>query len=203
MKIRYLSLLTTLVFLGFTVSAFAGKPVYSDYKVVIAGAVYGGSAPPPSEPWGYDGNQVYSVRTHPGSINLNYFRTHFGARGENCFGDLVVGDPVGSPPPPQTPFGGFLRKYQKETATGMFWFHGFTGEDEPTDRKAVLYLLKVTGVFKPSLAGWPDNKNIFMEMPNWELTVENQGKNVALRSCEDSGIWTVAQMMMVSVVTEP
>jgi hypothetical protein len=187
MKIRYLTLLTTLVFLGFTVSAFAkGKPVYFTYDVELIGDVYGES----DTSWGDDGNQVYSLRNQPGLMNLNHFRTFFnnlrgGKTGENCFGDLVVAVPPALIPAPTTPLRGFLREHKKGVANGMFWFRGFTGEPLEADRKAVLYLLVVTGEFLGGSAGWPENEKI-MDMTNWELKVENEGKSVANRSCEGS-----------------
>jgi len=194
MKIRYLTLLTTLVFLGFTVSAFAkGKPVYFTYDVELIGDVYGES----DTPWGDDGKLVYSLRNQPGLMNLNHFRKFFniergGITGENCFGDLVAAVPPALIPAPTTPLRGFLREHKKGVANGMFWFSGFTVDAVGSpDRKSVLYLLQVTGEFvKGSAAGWPENGNLnsnFMVMTNWELKVENEGKSVANRSCEDSG----------------
>ena len=189
MKIRYLPLLTTLVFLGFTVSAFAkGKPTnFPDYDVLIAGAVSGESV----ASWGYNGKQVYSQRGRNEEMNLNYFRAFFDSgKGERCFGDIDA----------MTNFGGFLRKHKKGAANGMFWFVGSTGD---TPIEPVLYLLVVTGEFVFGPAGWPENGNVedgnLMVMPNWTLKVENEGTDVASRSCEGSGEWTAEKMMIVSV----
>ena len=139
MKIRYLTLLITLVFLGFTVSAIAkGKPGnFPDYDVLIEGAVSGESG----VSWGYNGRQVYSQRGRQEKMNLDYFRTFFGPKGLDCFGGT---DPTNSelPPNSMTNFGGFLRKHKKGAANGMFWFVGSTG-DAPIE--PVLYLLVVTG----------------------------------------------------------
>jgi hypothetical protein len=127
---------------------------------------------------------VYSQRGREEPINLDYFRGLFGPEGLSCFGS------IGSP----TYFGGFLRKHKKDAANGMFWFVGSTGV---APLKEVLYLLEVTGEFV-NPATWPENDNL-MSMPNWTLKVENEGKDVARRSCEGSGTWDAEDVMIVSV----
>jgi hypothetical protein len=43
MNTRFLTVLITLTFLGFSVTAIAGKPTFPDYDVLIAGIVSGHS----------------------------------------------------------------------------------------------------------------------------------------------------------------
>ena len=88
-------------------------------------------------------------------------------------------------------FGGFFRKYKSSKAVGMFWFPGFTTRDSAGDQKKVLYLLKVEGYFRDGPDGFPGNGKV-MHMTHWTLTVENKGKKVASRSCEDSGTFESA-----------
>jgi hypothetical protein len=199
MNTRFLTVLITLTFLGFTVTAIAGKPTnFPDYNVEIEGAVSGGSI----EPWGYNGKQVYSQRGRNELMNLDYFRVEFGPKGLRCFGgtDPTISTNLTNQ---MTNFGGFLRKHKKDAANGMFWFVGSTGDVPPLERKQVLYLLEVTGEFVGGPAGWPENENL-MSMPNWTLKVENEGKDVARRSCEGSGTWDSGELMMVSVdVVQP
>jgi hypothetical protein len=195
---RFLTVLITLTFLGFSVTAIGGKPTFHVYDVVIAGAVSSGES---SDFWGYNGKQVYSQYGRHEEMNLNYFRAFFDPKGKglSCFGgtDSTIST---SPPNLMTNFGGFLRKHKKDAANGMFWFRGHTSD---TADGTVLYLLEVTGEFD-NPPGWPENGSL-MIMPNWTLKVENEGKDVASRSCEDSGVWPVTlsdtpyEVMIVSV----
>jgi hypothetical protein len=143
---------------------------------------------------------VYSQRGRNELINLDFFRVLFDLKGLLCFGGT---DPTISTNPPNqmTKFGGFLRKHKKDAANGMFWFRGYTSDTADGD---VLYLLEVTGEFgDPPVddpPDWPENGSL-MIMPNWTLKVENEGKDVASRSCERSGEkWTdPAHIMIVAV----
>jgi len=178
MKIRYLTLLTALIFLGFTVSAYAIKPGnnYPKYNYEIDGGTSGflqgvGSG------WIWNGTQVGSTyadgRTFP--LEMSYI-TDDDEVGTECFLSTVY-------------MGGFFKKQKKSTAVGMFWFPGKT-RASAGDQKNVLYLLMIEGhfgiVYDPT--GFPGNGKI-MYMTHWTLSVENQGKRVKSRSCEGSGIF--------------
>jgi hypothetical protein len=193
MNTRFLTVLITLTFLGFSVTAIGGKPDFPDYNVIIDGAVSAKSV----NSWGYNGKQVYSQRNSPEVMNLDFFREFFGPKGLSCFGGTDPTVPENEPNL-KTNFNGFLRKHKKDAANGMFWFRGHTSD--PADGK-VLYLLEVTGKFDDP-ATWPKNDNL-MSMPNWTLKVENEGKDVAWRSCEDSGTWDAEDVMIVSVSLPP
>ncbi len=168
MNTRFLTLLTALVFLGFTVSAFAVKPdcedtssthpkcnpdsggdTYPLYEVTIDGEVTGRGSISGSLPWlwTYDGRWMGSGGS--GQLNLDFFRTGFpagpfnGADGANCFPTNV------------DIFSGGFRKHKHSTADGMFWFDGFAADGET----AVFYLLRVTGhFFEGRFKDWPENQ---------------------------------------------
>ena len=162
MKIRYLTLLTALIFLGFTFSAYAIKP--------------GNDYPKYGWEWIWNGTQVGSTyaqgRTFP--LEMTYISPLVGnypGSDNECFGDDVT-------------FGGFFRK-KAGKAVGMFWFPGFT-KYSAGNQKKVLYLLKIEGTFVAGSDGFPGNGKV-MHMTHWTLSVENQGKRVKSRSCVGSG----------------
>jgi hypothetical protein len=119
--------------------------------------------------WIWNGRQVGSTYAQGRifDLDMTYIRSEVG---DGCFPSAVK-------------FGGFFRKAKKSTANGMFWFWGTTsnGLDD------VLYLLKIDGYFGGGpVNGFPGNDEI-MYMTDWTLKVENQGAEVASRSCESSG----------------
>lgn len=196
MSTRLLTLLTTLAFLGFSVSVLAGKPdkcetwpncdggdgggeeLY-DVRITEPGLVTGGG-----DRWKYNGRSIdYPTFNQPigitYSLNLSFFEWHFGVQGPRCFG--LSGTELHT-----AGFG----KHKGSDAHGKFWFRGFTHHKDPDDRIQVLYLLIVDGDFQGDPKGWPENggsgDNV-MHMVDWELKVENAGANIANMSCEDSG----------------
>jgi hypothetical protein len=202
MKVRFLTLLTTLAFFGFTVCAFAGppdkcfpwpscKPYSGDgedlYTVTISGEVPGGGPL-----WQYDGRSIDFPAFHrpigaDAELNLDFFENLFNsqdsldpARGTRCFSGW--GDPLNS--------AGVLKR-RKSDAHGKFWFRGSTHHISVADRKQVLYLLIVDGDFADGPEGWPENGGSlggnYMDMTDWELKVENEGTDIAGMSCEGSG----------------
>jgi hypothetical protein len=191
MKTRYLTILTTLAFLGFTVHALAAPPgsctpwpscniASGDgeelYDVEITGLVPGGGTL-----WQYDGKGVDFTWFQPegdAALDLTFFRTDLdgpftGSGGENCF------EP-GDVPLHAAGFGKF-----KKSALGRFWFEGYTVDGGATP---VLYLLTVTGWFDDDKT-WPAEESRVnrMHLTQWEIKVENQGSVIGNMSCEYSG----------------
>ena len=134
MNIRFLTILTTLVFLGFSVHALAGKPdrctpwpscktASSDgeelynVEITIDGVINSGGG----YYWQYDGKGVDYFGFQPdgyGELNLDYFR-EFLDGGEFCFqGGL------------QPLFEAGLRKFKHGSALGRFWFDGTAKDGE-------------------------------------------------------------------------
>ena len=94
MKIRYLTLLTTLLFLGFSISAFAGKygPPYPTFDVNFGGELIGYGTL-----WQSSKKQkslTYWASDHPegsvGVINGAYFNHEFAPLPANCFGGDIA-----------------------------------------------------------------------------------------------------------------
>ncbi|MEE8338902.1 MAG: hypothetical protein V3R56_02090 [Xanthomonadales bacterium] len=205
MKTRCLTILTTLAFVGFSVHAFAAPPGAcspwpscksgddsSDshvhmYDVMITGGVLGMGGEWPQK------NAKWIVYKHFAQdlfeLNLPYFRDSagpFGSLGKNCFG--ASGEiPL---------FQGILQKSKGGSAKGMFWFVGFTHENDVLDRTEVLYVLELTA----DLDGdWPPGGSSTMTVTSWNMDVENEGKEVKLRSClKDEETFPEAVMIEVS-----
>ena len=204
MKIRFLTILSLLAFLGFSTSAVAHPcqenqeppdthkhcPDVNDdvgeeyWDVVIAGPDSGGGISGVGTLWEYNGRSI-DYKTFNGhanataTLNLSYFVGKFDGHATECFGAPITLKPLHS--------GGVLKR-RKSDAHGKFWFGGYTYDDESgKDIKTVLYLLIVDGEFySGGPEGWPENGAV-MRMDDWELKVENQGADVADRSCEGSG----------------
>jgi len=199
MNTRFLTPLTTLVFLGFTVCAFAGPPEKCDpwpsckpysgdgsdlYDVTITGLVESKEPNKVNLLWQYNGKSIDYKTFHrsedsSASLDLTFFVKHFndlhaGSAGTLCFAGW--GDPLHS--------AGVLKR-RKSDAHGKFWFEGYT-HHSPGERIKVLYLLIVDGYFTDGLPeDWPENSAV-MHLDDWELKVENAGAEIADMSCEDS-----------------
>ena len=194
MKARYLTLFTTLVFLGFSISALAAPPDSCNpwpsckndgggdshvhmYDVKITGNVrgMGGEWPQKNTKW-----IVYKdFAQEPFELDLPYFRAAsgpFGMEGANCFGSSGL-IPL---------FQGILQKNKGGSAKAMFWFVGFTKEAVLSDRTEVLYVLELT----VDLVGdWPPGGLSTMTATSWNMDVENEGKEVKIRSCLKEGMF--------------
>lgn len=205
MNTRLLTILSLLALLGFSISAYAVKPVCPGdprckpdegggdeyYDVTITGKVGGGG-----DRWQYDGRgiELKGVNRHEdadGQLNLTYFNSEdlgLGGTASQCFGDNFAAVEL---------YSAGISKRRRSDAHGKFWFLGTTYPVPGKDTLTVLYLLVVDGDFNFGPEGWPENEAL-MQMSDWELKVENQGAEIADRSCEGSG--TVPDFMIVSVV---
>jgi hypothetical protein len=193
MNTRFLTLLTTLALLGFTVSAFAGKAdkctpwpscniASSDgedlynVEITINGVVNSGGG----KYWQYDGKEVDYTWFQPdgfGELNLDYFRSHLDG-GTNCFGNKPGTVPL---------YAGGLRTFKHGTARGGFWFDG-KATDGVTE---VRYLLWVTGQFDDPKT-WPEEIGIQVNrahLRNWSIEAEG-GPETAEDSCQGGGTRT-------------
>jgi hypothetical protein len=205
MNTRFLTLLTTLAFLGFSISAIAGKSdkckpwpscniASSDgeelYNVEITingvdGSGGGGTY------WQYDGKGVDYTRFQldgDGKLNLDYFRSYLDG-GTNCFGNESGTVSL---------YAGGLRTFKHGTARGGFWFDG-KATDGATD---VRYLLWVTGQFDDPKT-WPEevaNKVNRAHLRNWSIEAEG-GPETVENSCQGGETRTgdVVDFMTVDV----
>ncbi len=176
MKTRFLIVLTTLAFLGFSISAFAGKygPPYPTFDVQFGGELLGYGTL-----WQSSKKQkslTYWASDHPegseGVINGAYFNYEFPPYPANCFdGDIAM--------------------------NGVQFFRDKNGDailkiSFPGHRKngtgGFMYLLTLEGSFdKPS--DWLPQSSTFVFFDGWKLKLKNKRENnlYSEESCVGSG----------------
>ena len=193
MKARFLTLLTTLIFFGFSISVLAGKPDKCSpwpecnggdgqptlYVVGHIGGdmgVYGTDWESGNTGW-IEWGQFWPAGT--GVVDLSYFADaasspFSGVRGANCFGN-GLGVPMVQ--------GGFSQQ-TNGSALGRLWFDGRTDDD----KKSVRYMLTLEGQFADSDNSFPSasGSNI-LTMKTWEMEIEGGGKRIRNISCTGTG----------------
>jgi len=199
MKTRYLTILTTLAFLGFSVSVVAHP---CKHHIDTEPEHPHCNSTPTTDP-----EDLYSVSSSAGSdlyvrgfewqegagksldgsalLNLSYFHSNgqFTNDATKCFpaNDVALFA------------GGLNKKGNAGAAKGMFWFVGKTGDGNTE----VLYLLQVFGKLDyPD--DWPPEKSNVMRMTEWSMKVENEGKQVKDISCLGEG--TTGFSTIISVI---
>jgi hypothetical protein len=182
MNTRFLTILTTLAFLGFSVSAFAGKygTPYPTFDVEFSGELLGYGTL-----WQSGQKQeglTYWASDHPegsvGFIDLTYFEDYFSVLPSNtlCF--------QGNPP---TPINGlqFFRD-RDDAAVLKISFEG-------SDRSGTLrfmYLLTLEGDFDENVSWLPKNAEVHpVVLSNWDLKLKKKRENnlYSEDSCVGSG----------------
>ena len=200
MKIRYLTLLTTLAFLGFSISAFAGKygPPYPTFDVAFDGELQGNGTL-----WQSSKKQkslTYWESDHPkfseGVINGTYFNEQFPL-------SLAI------PPPPATCFDGdvdmngvqFFRDRDDGAAILKISFPGHpkngTGD--------FMYLLTLEGSFDepgnwlPTVSTSLPGVSTSVSLEGWKLKLMNKRENnlYSEESCVGSGSFGSDTMIVV------
>ncbi len=191
---RFLTVLTTLAFLGFSVSVLAGKKCEAEPNHPSCGGGGGG------QPILYDvnnigGDLVYGTKWESGNtgsiewgqfwpagtgfVDLSYFADTASSpfrpdRGANCFENNLWVPMVG---------GGFSQQ-TNGSAWGRLWFDGRTDDDN----RSVRYMLTLEGQFAdpgnsfPSESGYNE-----LTMMTWKMEIEGGGKRIRNISCIGAG----------------
>ena len=197
MKIRYLTLLATLVFLGFSVTTMAhpckhhttdpthehcsqepGDDPSPWYDVTITGPDGGGDG---YDEWGVgeywkasNNRQVNYKHFDPvpstGLLDLTFFRNYFKENGNGlaCF------------PSGDVQIHSVILNYKKSTgARALIWFHGNTYQDTVP----VLYQLSLNGEHDKD--NWPpaEDTSNRMVMAKWNMGLANEGSDIQAISC--------------------
>lgn len=224
MKIRYLILFTTLVFLGFSVTAAAHRCNAPDpnhkhcnlepsddpsawYDVTITGPDGGGLSGDfwgAGEYWKASTNRQVNYKhfdppPSTGLLDLTFFRTYFNGidagRGNNCF------PLVGQPPSAVVQIHSVILNCKKSTgARALIWFHGKTYQDDTE----VLYQLRLNGTL--DVTNWPpEGTPNLMVMATWNMVLANEGNETQNISClaEDVSIAATPVEILVEPVPPP
>jgi len=185
MNMRYLTLLTTLTLLGFSISAFAAKPDCPDPDdhrcnadpVVLYTVTSAGISLVSGTDWRETNKGQIDSKDGTSVLDLSYFRDQFGPSGDACFPTSI------------TLFEGGFKKKGK-SALGAFWFLGRTKDSEQ-----VLYQLTLDGVFD-NRDDWPPEVSNTMTWTDWEVKV--QGGQTASPSCEDEGKLVIGSTITIA-----
>jgi len=189
MSTRFLTILTTLAFLGLSVSAFAGKygPPYPTFDVAFDGALIGGGLL-----WQSSQKQkslTYWASDHPedseGIINGAYFDTYFSA---NCFPDSDF--PNGDVAMNGVQF--FRDKNGDAILKISFPGHRRDGTGD------FMYLLTLEGSFHDS-NDWLPQVSTFVSFEGWKLKLMNKRENnlYSEESCVGSDSFGLGTIIVV------